>query len=133
MATDKFVLASPPSEPRALELWLQHAAGLVLFEDVRGYALARLDPEQEASTREAAIKAIDNAVYGLMMVIDGVTGTLRGGEYRIDLRMNVRLSRGSELIQQLDLFDGDGMCMGYHRWIRGDFGDDSVVRGDKAT
>jgi hypothetical protein len=133
MATDKFVLAPPPSEPRALELWLQHAAGLVLFEDVRGYALARLDPDEEASTREAATKAIDNAVYGLMMVIDGVTGTLRGGEYRVDLRMNVRLSRGSELIQQLDLFDGDGMCMGYHRWIRGDFGDDPVVRGDKAT
>lgn len=56
MATWEHELVGPPSKPRALELWLQHAAGFILFES------------------------------------------------------------------ELDLRQGDGMCIGYHGWREGDFG-----------
>lgn len=44
MATWEHELLDPPPEPRARELWLQHAAGLIVFEDVRRYAIDQIDP-----------------------------------------------------------------------------------------
>ena len=38
------VLATPPTEERAFELWLQHAAGFVLFEQIRSHARRDIDP-----------------------------------------------------------------------------------------
>jgi len=115
MATCDFTLAPAPTTERLLELWLQHAAGLIIFEDVRGYAFERLDPNLDEKTREIATKAIDDAIYGLMMVLDGVTGSLGNSEYRLGLKTEVYLSRG------------DGMCMGYHRWLEADFGEEPIA------
>jgi hypothetical protein len=39
----------------------------------------------------------------------------------------VELHHDGQLVESLDLRDGDGMCMGYHGWIDGDFGSDPVV------
>ena len=33
-----YKLTNPPNETRARELWLQHAAGFILFQDMRKYA-----------------------------------------------------------------------------------------------
>jgi hypothetical protein len=115
-------LARAPDSPRERELWLQHVAGYIIFEDVRRYAVDRVDPAYSAGERSAALKAIDDAVYGLMMVIDGVTGTLRSETESVNVRMHVEHRRYGEVVQDLDLFSGDGMCMGYHFWLDGDFG-----------
>ncbi len=128
MATSDFELAEPPEDARERELWLQHAAGFILFEDVRRYAVARVDPSLGPAAKAAALKAIDDAVYGLMMVIDGVTGALRHADLSVSLSVSVRLERDEEAIQQLDLFEGDGACMGFHSWREGDFGKHPVVR-----
>ena len=130
MATWQYELVDPPSEPRALELWLQYAAGFIVFEDVRRYAIERIDLGLSAEAVLAAKKGIDDAVYGLMMVIDGVTGDLHGRGRMLSLRTTVRLERSDtgEVIDALDLAEGDGMCMGYHGWVNGDFGDDPVVQ-----
>jgi hypothetical protein len=100
MSTSDFVLGQPPHSEGRRELWLQHVAGFILFEDVRNYAVARLDPGLDATARAAALKAIDDAVYGLMTI---------------------------ESIASLPLRDGDGMCMGFHMWCEGDFGRDPVL------
>ncbi len=129
----RFELASAPGSPRARELWLQHAAGFLLFQDVRGYAIELVDPSLSEPARAAVVKAIDDAVYGLMMVFDGVSGSLRSLDHRVHLKTTVCLSRRQddreELVEELDLFHGDGMCMGYHGWLEGDFGEDPVVNG----
>lgn len=147
---DDFVLASPPAGARARELWLQHAAGKIYFENVREYARRQVDPALSETSRAAAFKGIDDAVYGLMMVLDGVSCGLRGSGYGIALQTKVQLWRsdsaliraadgdksdwvegvvGEEaLVQELDLSRGDGMCMGYHMWRAGEFGDDPVVK-----
>ena len=130
MSTDQLRLATPPSEPRALELWIQHAAGRILFEDVRGYARERIDPSLSAEARAHVEKGIDDAMYGLMMVIDGVDGCLKNDEHEVTIRVTARLRERSEpyrVLTQIDLLEGDGMCMGYHGWREGDFGTDPVV------
>lgn len=76
MASYEFELTAAPTEERAYELWLQHAIGFILFEDVRGYARGEIAPDLSPEARGAAEKGIDDALYGLMMVLDGVSGTL---------------------------------------------------------
>ena len=129
MSTSDFVLGPLPAAGRRRELWLQHAAGFILFEDVRNYAIESLDPALNAAARTAALKAIDDTVYVLMMVIDGVTGGLGNSEHLVHLETKVCLdAKGSNApIESLALRDGDGMCMGFHGWRDGDFGRDPVL------
>jgi hypothetical protein len=133
MASWQLELQSPPRQKRARELWLQHAAGRILFEDVRAYAVEKVEPRLSAKARAAAEKAIDDALYGLMMVIDGVSGSIANEKQSVELVMQVRLvDRASrDVIAQLDLGDGDGMCMGYHLWRDGDFGDAPIAIAKK--
>jgi hypothetical protein len=128
MSTSDFFLGPVPTSDRHRELWLQHVAGFILFEDMRGYAIDRLDPSLEETARKAALKAIDDTVYGLMMVLDGVSGSLANAQHAVRLQTKVCLESSSdELIALVDLFDGDGMSMGFHSWREGDFGEDPVA------
>jgi hypothetical protein len=128
LASSDYDLVPPPPAGRARDLWLQHAVGFILFEDVRGYARSRVDEALDANAREAALKAIDDAPYGLMMVLDGVTGALEGNSNAVRLAVAAQLNAGGEPIQSLDLMvEGDGMCMGFHGWREGDFGNQPLV------
>lgn len=133
MATDNYQLAGPPESKRARELWLRHAAGFIFFEDVRRYALNEIDPNLAPEVRRAIEKGIDDAVYGLMMVLDGVTGALANDSERVELTVVAQHVRKNEkgesaaVLNEIDLAKGDGMCMGYHGWLQGDFGSDPVA------
>jgi hypothetical protein len=123
------VLASPPPAGRARELWLQHAAGAILLADVRDFARSRLDPKLAAEAREAALRAIDDAVYGVMSVADGVTGALANETHKVRVSLSVRLEEKDKgtVLESLDLFDGDGVSMAVHGWMEGDFGTSPVL------
>lgn len=130
MATFEHELADAPAEPRARELWLQHAAGFIVFEDVRRYAMERIDPSLTGEARAAVQKGIDDAVYGLMMVIDGVSGRLSNATHNVYIDFFVRLANRGEKMNvesEVDLRHGDGMCMEYHGWLEGDFGKSPVA------
>lgn len=138
MATYEYELLTPPTSKRARELWMQHAAGRIFFEDVRGYAIKQIDETSDEETKNAIIEGIDHALYGLMMVLDGVSGALRSNDYSVELETKVVLKElkrqenavvDAVTIDEVDLFvDGDGMCMGYHGWQEGDFGEDEIVK-----
>jgi hypothetical protein len=128
MATHEFALEPPPVDERARELWLQHATGFIIFEDVRKHAAESIDPSVDPECRAVALKAIDQAVYAMMMVADGVTGALRNGDDTLQIKLSVLLRRGDKVVQEMALVDGDGMCMGYHGWLQEDFGSDPVAR-----
>jgi hypothetical protein len=133
MPTWEHELDEAPADLRARELWLQHAAGFIFFEDVRRFAMERIDPALTAETRAAVEKGIDEAVYGLMMVIDGVSGSLSNVNRSVYIDFVVRfVSRGdngaADLVSEVDLRHGDGMCMAYHGWLQGDFGKDPVAK-----
>jgi hypothetical protein len=132
MATWQHELVAPPTEPRSRELWLQHAAGLIFFEDVRRYAMERIDPALTGEARAAVQKGIDDALYGLMMVIDGVSGGISNASHTVYIDFIVRLatrgdSENGGVLSEVDLRNGDGMCMGYHGWLEDDFGKDPVA------
>lgn len=129
MSTDQYELAAVPANPRRRELWLQHAAGFILFENVRKHALGEIDQNASTEARQAAEKAVDDCMYGLMMLVDGVYGGLRNRDHEIELRMVTRLVRRGDdkTAQELDLRDGDGVCIGFHGWQQGDFGDDPIA------
>ena len=127
MAALEHELSSVPKDKRARELWVQHAAGFILFEDARVYARAKIDPRLEPEVRAAVEKGIDDALYGVMMIADGVSGRLSNASNEVHLALLVRHMRrrangDSELVEEVDLAYGDGMCMGMAGWLAGDFG-----------
>lgn len=97
----------------------------MLCKDVREYALSQMDPTLSDEAKAAAIKGINDTMYGMMMVLDGVTGTFGNASMRVNLRATAEVldNESDEVMESLDLQDGDGMCMGYHGWIVQDFGD----------
>ena len=132
MGSWEFEVARAPEEERARELWLQHAAGFILMQDVRIHALRELPATLSAGEREIAEKAIDAAVYGLMQVVDGVSGGLRNERERISLSLwvtheEIDPAGNDRTLASMNLFEGDGMCMGVHDWYEGEFGDDPVA------
>jgi hypothetical protein len=130
MSAFNFQLAEPPSDDRRRELWLQHAAAFILFENIRNRALVKIDQNASAETRRVAEKAIDDAMYGLMMLIDGVIGGLRNSDYEVEVRVLARLKKtknNDAPIQELDLRDSDGFCLGFHDSKEGAFGHSIIV------
>jgi len=127
-----YKLTAPPQDDRSRELWLQHAAGFILFRDMRDYAINNIPADTDEKTREKIIGGIDDAIYGLMMIMDGVVGVLQNEGYTVSIENNILLEKNREVIQKINIFHGDGMCMGFHGWIEGDFGDDAPVQPSSA-
>ena len=90
--------------------------------------MEQLAPNLSEESRAAAVSSIDDTLYGVMMVIDRVTGTLSNSTERVDLQVVARLLRhrqsddAPEVLAHVDLAEGDGMCMGFHGWRDDDFG-----------
>ena len=123
-----FTLTNPPNDERARELWLQHAAGFILFQDIRKYAIDPIPGNTNENIKELIVKGIDDAVYGLMMIMDGVSGHLKNDKYAISIENIIKLKSNGETIQEINTLDGDGMCMGFHGWKENDFGDPYPVQ-----
>jgi hypothetical protein len=126
---EKATLIDPPQGERAREIWLNHAIGYTLMRDVRDYARERIDPNLPEEARSSAIRAIDDAVYGLMMVLDGVPTRFQNERYSVALESEIVLYDGDEDIIRTNFFEG--FCMGYHSWIEGDFGDDPIATPER--
>ena len=122
---DKPPLADPPETRRGRELWLNHAIGYLLVRDVRDYALDQLDPELSEAERHAALKGIDDAVYGLMMVLDGVPQPFKNSRHKVALEAQLVHYQDGEVVERTG--DFEGFCMGYHGWVEGDFGTDPIL------
>ena len=118
-----YTLSDPPTDERERELWLQHAAGFIIFQEMREYAIDRIPAETDDKTREMIINGIDDSIYGLMMIMDGVTGNLTNDEYAVTIENIIKLHRKSETIQEINTLNGDGMCIAFHGWKENDFGD----------
>ena len=118
-------LSPPPKDKTDLDLWLQHAAGKLLLDATRERARSKLPADLSNEARTAALQAVDDAVYGLMQLLDGVSDPLSNDECYVTLRTTAELRRSSDdtVLHALDLQDGDGMCMGFHGWVEGDFGE----------
>lgn len=122
----EYLLTNPPHDERKRELWLQHTAGFIIFQNMRNYAIDRIPIGIDLEVKEQIIKGIDDTIYGLMMMMDGVTGTLENDEYLVCLESKILLKKNEEIIQEINTLDSDGMCMGFHGWKEGNFGKDAI-------
>lgn len=121
-----YKLTNPPNDERKRELWLQHAAGFILFQDIKKYAVDQIPIGTDDNTKEKIIMGIDDAIYGLMMIMDGVTGSLKNDEYAINIKNIITLEKNGDVIQEINTLSSDGMCMGFHSWKANEFGEDDV-------
>lgn len=55
--------------------------------------------------------------------MDGVVGVLKNDEYAVSIESTILLERNGEILQKINTLNGDGMCMGFHGWKEGDFGE----------
>ena len=91
---------------------------------------ATATPQLSEDARAAALQSTDNTVYGLMQLQGGVTAPPAKGEYYVALRTEVQLRRSHDdaVLHARDVLHGDGMCMSWHGWAEGDFGDAPLTR-----
>jgi hypothetical protein len=77
--------------------------------------------------RDTAEKAALDAIYGMMMLLDGIPTNDIDADHRVVYALEARVTdrrSGWEPIEHFELApDGDGLCIGYHGWVKGDFGD----------
>jgi hypothetical protein len=69
MATYNLQLEKIPTDASSREIWLQHAAELIVFEDARQYAIDQIDATLKDDVKAKIIQGIDNAICGLMMIL----------------------------------------------------------------
>jgi hypothetical protein len=112
------------TEPHARWIDAGNTFGWHLLGAAREYAFKRIDKSATAEARAAAERAALDAIYGMMMLLDGVTPADSGNariEYVLLARVNPQeRERNPELIELAP--DGDGLCMGFQGWVAGDFG-----------
>jgi hypothetical protein len=56
---------------------------------MRNYTIKEIPAMVDEKTREMVIKGIDDAVYGLMMIMDGVVGVPKNDEYAVSIESNI--------------------------------------------
>lgn len=123
-------LAPPPAEGWRRNLWLENVGGFIVMKDIRERVRGDLTSTLSPEARQAAEAAIDATIYAFLMVADGVIGRIKNDEHSVSVRIGVELAdtSGVEVIQHLDLFEGDGACMGVHAWLAGDFGEVPITK-----
>ena len=126
---EKPSLTDPPPPGRDRHLWLNHAAGYLLMRDIRDYATSSIDSSLSAAEEAAARKAIDDTMYGLMMLLDGVPEPFRNKDLELSFepRFVLRSVGEDAPLETLDRKDFEGFCMGFWYWQDGDFGEYPVT------
>jgi hypothetical protein len=91
----------------------------------RDYAAERIPDSATPEARKVATQAALDAIYGMMMLLDGVADCTIDQSHRFEnvLLARVRKAGQAEPVEQFELApDGDGLCIGYHGWVAGEFG-----------
>ncbi|MFM9924704.1 hypothetical protein VLK31_17050 [Variovorax sp. H27-G14] len=91
-----------------------------LMQAARDRAFARIPASATPECRDIARQAALDAIYGVLMLLDGVADS-DGVRYALQAR--VQPADTAETIELAP--DGDGLCMGFHGWVAGDFGEPS--------
>ena len=112
-----------PREPHRRWIAAGNAFGAHLVAAAIEYAVDRIPAGADAAARALAAKAARDAVYGAMMLLDGVAASDLGPDARAEyvLLSRVRSRASGEVAEEFELApDGDGLCMGFHGWVAGE-------------
>jgi hypothetical protein len=114
-----------PSDPHARWIQAGNTFGRHLMAAARDYAFEQIPESASAAERTVAEKAALDAIYGMMMLLDGVAdSTIDDTHVAEYVFLSCVISdEESQPIEQFELAPGgDGLCMGFHGWVAGDFG-----------
>jgi hypothetical protein len=95
-----------------------------LFDTARSPSPKSGDSLPEAANTDAAA-VVDRTLYGALQVLDGVTPPIGNEDLRIEFVLTARVSDRAtgQVIDEIELGpNGEGLCMGFHGWVEGDFG-----------
>ena len=112
-----------PREPHRRWVAAGNAFGAHLVAAAIDYAVGRIPAGADSAARELAAKAARDAVYGAMMLLDGVASSDLGRDGRVQYVLLSRvLARSSgAVVEEVELAPGgDGLCMGFHGWVVGE-------------
>jgi len=99
--------------------WIRagHMFGKHLMHAARDYAVARIPEDAPPVERQARIAGAMDAIYGVMMLLDGVADADIDEAHRAEYVLTMRIIAERKPIEELELAPGgDGLCIGYHYW-----------------
>jgi hypothetical protein len=111
------------SDPHSRRIDAADTFGRHLAEGARDYALQRIHKSVSEETRAIATQAVLDALYGVMMVLEGITPNDVDAHHRIQYVLSARVRKRQEgTVETIELSpEGDGLCMGFHRWLNQEF------------
>ena len=77
------------------------------------------------AVRGDAEKLVDDALYAVMQILDGVVSPIGNDQVAIELVLSARLRDkvSGEVTEVVELgANGEGLCMGFAGWVEDDFG-----------
>ncbi len=115
-----------PTSPHSRWVQVGNTFGRHLMAAAKEYAFDRISESVPAADREIAQRAALDAIYGMMMLLDGVADSEIDAAHRVEyvLLAHVReITESYDTVEEFELApDGDGLCIGFHGWVEGDFG-----------
>jgi hypothetical protein len=103
-----------------------HTFGHLLLSHARDGAIARLPASTSNEDRALAQQSATDALYNLMMILDGVAGAKADDHHSIEFALIARVRKrddASPVVEQFELApDGEeSACMGFHLWTAGEY------------
>jgi hypothetical protein len=103
-----------------------HTFGHLLMTHARDEALKRIPAGTSADTREVARKAVHDALYNVMMMLEGVVGVSPDSNRALEFALICRLRESEKPYAVVEEFElaphgEEPACMGFHFWTDGEF------------
>jgi len=117
-------LTDIPGDPRDFSLWMQHGVGYLLMRQVRDEMYYEIESDVAPEHHQAARSVVNDTIYKMCMLVEGIGPPLRNDTHSLEVDLVGRLVDNStyEYVHHESMFEGDGICVGYHGWMQGDFG-----------
>jgi hypothetical protein len=98
-----------PTDPHARWIEAGNTFGRHLIAAARDYALGRIAETAAAETRAAAEKAALDAIYGMMMLLDGVADARIDEAHRVEYALFARIRKAGQRdpVEQFELAPED--------------------------
>ncbi|MEA2522069.1 MAG: hypothetical protein QOI81_1715 [Actinomycetota bacterium] len=120
----EFNVGEVPEDEHSRRIHLSNAFGHLLFETVRTPAMGKTLLLEE-SVRTPVEELLDKQIYAILRILDGDSYPIRNEDVEVEFVLSARLRRREdrEVIADVELApDGEGLSVGYQRWLAGDFG-----------
>jgi hypothetical protein len=124
------------SEPRPYSDWRRdakhrwrdafHTFGHLLMTHARDDAIRQIPANAPEETKAIASKAAVDALYNVMMILEGVVGAPGDENRSLEFALVTRVRNREKpyaVVEEFELAPGgeESACMGFHFWTDGDF------------